>query len=153
MIRIRFRVKVGLALRFCLHRHMHFNSLYNPQICKSAVRILPVTVFAVLHVPHFYVVCDFATALFLCVWRFVAFNGSLPKHAFSALRILISVCQSPVVQSKIIGLFTANDVSSLIYLIMNTAAVVFFSSPLLVLYWWVLGRTSCLKKCNEKSVV
>ena len=45
------------------------------------------------------------------MWRFVAFNGSLPKHAFSALRILISVCQSPVVQSKIVGLFTANDVS------------------------------------------
>jgi len=44
------------------------------------------------------------------VWRFVALNGSLPKHAFSALRILISVCQSPVVQSKIVGLFTVNDV-------------------------------------------
>lgn len=41
--------------------------------------------------------------------KYVAHAAYLPKHALSALHILIGVCQSPLVQPKIVGLFTADE--------------------------------------------
>lgn len=46
--------------------------------------------------------------------RYVAHATYLPKHALSALHVLIGVCQSPLVQPKIVGLFTADEVQFLL---------------------------------------
>lgn len=43
-------------------------------------------------------------------FRYITYGSFLPRHGLSALHILIGVCQSPLVQPKIVGLFTADEV-------------------------------------------
>ena len=44
----------------------------------------------------------------LIYFRYVTYNAHLPYHSLAAVHILDWVCQSPLVQPKIVGLFTAS---------------------------------------------
>ena len=45
--------------------------------------------------------------------RYVVHNPSLPEHALCAVKILCGVTRSPLVQPKIVGLFTATEVCAI----------------------------------------
>ena len=40
--------------------------------------------------------------------KYVTYNAHLPQHALAAVHVLDWVCASPLVQPKIVGLFTVN---------------------------------------------
>ena len=44
-------------------------------------------------------------------YRYITYNATLPEHSLSSVKILCWVCQSALVQPKLVGLFTANSVS------------------------------------------